>query len=141
MGGFYGLKAAEPADLAALALLCPATEGTLLALLESSETPPCPEAETRWDREATRSYLESQDSLTLASSIGCPVLLVHARGDRQVPFAHTLALAACLRTDTTLVALEGGSHTTAQHDPAISAYTLRWLLEATKTAKSAKTAD
>ena len=67
----------------------------------------------------------------------CPVLLVHARGDEQVPVAHSIALAACLRTDTTLLALEGGSHTTAQHDPAVTAYTLRWLLEATKATKTA----
>ena len=164
MGGFYGLKAAEPAELAALALLCPATESTLLALLDrtdaelsptpDTETPrtaagssqhapmpgehaPSPDRESRWDWYSMRAYLETTDSLVLASEVKCPVLLVHARGDEQVPVAHSIALAACLRTDTTLLALEGGSHTTAQHDPAVTAYTLRWLLEATKATKTA----
>ena len=49
----------------------------------------------------------------------CPVLLVHARGDEVVPIGHSLGLAAHLAGDATLVALAGGSHTSAQHDPAV----------------------
>jgi uncharacterized protein len=138
MGGFYGLKAALPAEFAAIALLCPASEQTLLALLSGAEDTVAPgdseapadasEPSARWDRSAFRAYLEAQDSTELATRLTCPVLLVHARGDEQVPFAHSLMLAGRFASDTTFVALAGGSHTSAQHDPGVSAYTAEWLL-------------
>jgi dipeptidyl aminopeptidase/acylaminoacyl peptidase len=137
MGGFYGLKAAPQARFAALALLCPASEGVILAALDDKEgTGPesgsrsSPEdAPPRWDTAALRSYFHRQDSVRLASKVECPVLLVHARGDEVVPLAHSLRLCRHLRTETTLLALEEGTHTSAQHDPRIHHYTSTWLLE------------
>jgi dipeptidyl aminopeptidase/acylaminoacyl peptidase len=89
MGGFYGLKAAPQARFAALALLCPASEGVILDALDDKEgTEPesgsrsAPEdAPPRWDSAALRSYFQRQDSVRLASQVECPVLLVHARKD------------------------------------------------------------
>jgi hypothetical protein len=46
-----------------------------------------------------------------------------------VPISHPLALAQHLKGDTTLVALAGGSHTSAQHDPAVHRLTAHWLLD------------
>jgi pimeloyl-ACP methyl ester carboxylesterase len=86
----------------------------------------------RWDRERLRSYFARQDSRALAAQVECPVLLVHARQDDVVPFAHSLLLALNLHTETTLLALEGGSHTTAQHDFRVHRYTVAWLLERTE---------
>ncbi len=150
MGGFYGLKAAPNADFAAMALVCPASEIQLHALFSSEEASAGPadtEASTlsesgappagitpsdvpaaRYDRQALRTYFDSQDSAALASRVTCPVLLVHARGDAQVPISHSLMLAGRLTTETLLLALPGGSHTTAQHDPRVTAYTTEWLL-------------
>ncbi len=136
LGGFYGLKAASEARFTAMALLCPAGEAMLLDALneDTNEAPLADDA--RWDRSHLRSYFERQDSRVLASRVGCPVLLVHARPDERVPFAHSLLLAEHLRTDTTLLALENGSHTSAQHDPAIHAHTIAWMTAIVMKARS-----
>lgn len=144
MGGFYGLKATPEAGFAAIALLCPADENTILEALDEMEqdrsrtrsteqNPPfAPESPLpRWDTPALRLYFESQSSEQLAARIECPVLLVHARGDEVVPFSHSLLLARCLPGETTLLALQGGTHTTAQHDPRVHLYTVDWLLNRT----------
>jgi pimeloyl-ACP methyl ester carboxylesterase len=156
MGGFYGLKAATSVQFFAMALLCPATEAVILHGLDEYESGLDTEAPTtgageggpaagsqksprgqgnsqgsqgtpRWDTAKLRAYFCEQDCLTLARSVSCPVLLVHARTDEVVPFTHTLLLTQALPTDTTLVALAEGAHTTAQHDPRIHALTVDWL--------------
>jgi dipeptidyl aminopeptidase/acylaminoacyl peptidase len=152
MGGFYGLKAAPLAAFAAMVLVCPASESTMLRAIAKdddfaarydSEAPeenaasarnaagshgaaPA-ESATRWDNPRLRAYFERQKSQALAAQVHCPVLLVHARGDDVVPFTNSLALAEHLRGDTTLLALQGGSHTTAQHNPRIHSYSVEWL--------------
>jgi hypothetical protein len=154
LGGFYGLKAAPLAGFAAMVLICPAGETVMLDALTEQETadiqrdtetraaatrhtealdgPPHPGGDDapRWDRPRLRAYFERQDTKAIAAQVRCPVLLVHARPDKQVPLANSLLLAEHLPTDTTLVVLGSGSHTTAQHDPDIHAYTLAWLLTA-----------
>jgi dipeptidyl aminopeptidase/acylaminoacyl peptidase len=137
MGGFYGLRAEPEAGFAAMALLCPAGESVILEALDDDEDSEAParqgqgaasaSAAPRWDKPRLRAYFAQQDSRELAARVRCPILLVHARPDLRVPFAHSLTLAEHLRTDTTLVALESGSHTSAQHDPAVHAYTAAWL--------------
>ena len=101
MGGFYGLKAAAQARFAALALLCPASEGVILDALDDKQGGVSPraaarsspeDAPPRWDTAALRSYFQRQDSVRLASQVECPVLLVHARGDDVVPLGHSLRL-------------------------------------------------
>jgi dipeptidyl aminopeptidase/acylaminoacyl peptidase len=143
MGGFYGLKAAATgtAGFAAVALLCPATAEVMLEGLDDIESrdteadsadgdPAAPA--TRWDMPGIKDYYRRENSMALASRVKCPVLLVHARGDELVPFGHSLELAAHLPGDTTLVALAGGSHTSAQHDPEVHRLTARWLLDHTE---------
>jgi uncharacterized protein len=156
MGGFYGLKAAAAGWFAAVALLCPASEQVMLAGLVNLEnrdteatadglrrpradTRPratSPPPATRWDISKTRKYFLRQDSRAIAARVSCPVLLVHARGDDVVPLSHSLALAGHLAGDATLLALAGGSHTTAQHDPAVHRFTVQWLLDRPATARA-----
>jgi uncharacterized protein len=126
MGGFYGLRAAAAglAGLRALVLLCPANETLFIDALEREEEFG---DEARWDTRALRCYFDRQDSAMLAGAVHCPVLLVHARGDDVVPFEHSLLLAKRLAGETTLLALPGGTHTSAQHDPGIHRRTLDWL--------------
>jgi uncharacterized protein len=139
MGGFYGLKAAPEAGFTAIALLCPASEQVLLDALDAggaesatmaegggAAQPPAP---PRWDIPRLRAYFEGQDSVALAARVRCPVLLIHAREDSVVPLAHSLTLARHLAGDATLLALSGGTHTSAQHDPAIHRLTAHWLLD------------
>ena len=94
---------------------------------------------TRWDILNLKAYFLRQDSLALAAQVRCPVLVVHARGDEAVPFGRSLALVERLGGDATLVALAGGSHTSAQHDPAIHRLTARWLLDQIRSACTERT--
>jgi pimeloyl-ACP methyl ester carboxylesterase len=118
MGGFYGLKAAPQAGLSALALLCPASEDSMLHSIldkeatrrrrdtEARSADPCPDDSLpRWDTLSLRAYFQAQDSQRLAEAVDCPVLIVHARGDTMVPFTRSLALAGHLRVETTLLSL------------------------------------
>jgi dipeptidyl aminopeptidase/acylaminoacyl peptidase len=136
MGGFYGLKAAVQGAFAALVLLCPAGEKVILEAIDERETAESAAGGTAgsdegerplWDIGALRGYFGTQNSLRLASRISAPVLLVHARGDDVVPFEHSLRLTQALGGPATLVALPGGSHTSAQHDQEIHRRTLDWL--------------
>lgn len=143
LGGFYGLKAGPLAGFIAMVLLCPAGEDVILDALDDLEgmevdgDTEAPDgrptaggssaATARWDRPRLRAYFQEQDSRELAARVDCPVLLVHARPDRQVPFEHSLLLTRHLRTRTTLVALERGGHTAPQHDPAVHVRTVAWL--------------
>ena len=136
MGGFYGLKAAVEGGFAALALLCPAGEQVILDAIDERETAGSAAAKTAGSGGANAPcgtpgrcarYFAAQDSLRLASRVSAPVLLVHARGDDVVPFEHSLRLTQALRGPATLMALPGGSHTSAQHDQEIHRYTLDWL--------------
>ncbi len=151
MGGFYGLKAASEARFTAMVLLCPAGETVMLAAIDDAETTTCDTelpsaaaesqtaASARWDVAALRAYFQRQDSRRLAARVGCPTLLVHVRDDPVVPLEHSLMLAAGLRGDATLLALATGTHTTAQHDPAVHALTASWLLAQIKTACTGRT--
>jgi len=143
MGAFYGLKAASQAGFAAMVLVCPASEETMLKAIASSEAASArgdsgraldasaesetPAPPTRWDFVRLRAYFERQDSGLLAAGVTCPVLLVHARDDEVVPLEHSLFLAGRMVSETTLLALAGGSHGTAQHDPAVHRYSVGWL--------------
>lgn len=146
MGGFYGLKAATTEDFAAVVLLCPAGEQVILDALDEADpaaarteaeapaaaevaeaAPPAGGERPLWDRAALRGYFEAQDSTHLAGLVSSPVFIVHARGDEVVPFDHSLHLAGALAGPATLLALPGGSHTTAQHDPDIHRLTTDWL--------------
>jgi len=131
-------------------LLCPASEDVILNALpdgDDTETEDTADvhseaatgAMTRWDLSLLRAYFARQDSRALAALVTCPVLLVHARGDEVVPLAHSLALAEALQTETVLLALSGGTHTTAQHDPAVHRYTIAWLRDKLTSACTART--
>lgn len=135
MGGFYGLRAAVAAGFSALALLCPASEQVILDAIDERERDAergddaASDSPTRWDGPALRRYFHAQDSVREAALIRCPVLLIHARDDDVVPFGHSLRLMEALATEATLLALPGGSHTSAQHDPHVHRMTVRWLWE------------
>lgn len=129
MGGFYGLMASSDAEFAAMILICPASETTMLDALDRAEdglqTPTAEKA--RWDATGIRRYFERQNTLSQARLVRCPTFLIHVRSDEVVPFSHSLQLIENLGVDTTLLALEEGSHTSAQHDPQIHARSLEWL--------------
>ena len=62
--------------------------------------------------------LESLDLRAVAPALSVPALVVHSRGDREVPFAHGEAIAAAW-PGASLLALDGSGHTRVLEDPAV----------------------
>lgn len=129
MGGFYGLKATPEAHFAAIVLLCPASETVMLeALTRAEEAVDDPgTCGGRLNTASMKHYFEHQQLLVLAGRVRCPTFLIHTRADEVVPFTDTLMLVRNLRTNTTLLALQDGSHTSAQHDPRVHRRSIEWL--------------
>ncbi|MHB8656632.1 MAG: alpha/beta hydrolase [Solirubrobacteraceae bacterium] len=122
MGAFLALLAASPARACAVVAICPAPAESLRRALKAG----------RLDFSANRASLE--DFLTRAQlesaveSLGCPILLLHAEGDEQVPVAHSRELSSHLRAQgSRLIVVPGGHHRSIQHDPDLQAVSLRFL--------------
>jgi len=134
MGGFLLLLAARerPALFRSLVLLCPADPGSLLDGLDRLDhglEPADPEvpSEGRFDSASLRPFLESVD-LTSAARGRSRVLLVHARDDAAVPFAHSEGLAALLAPPTRFIAVESGGHRAPARSPEVATATIDWVL-------------
>lgn len=145
MGGCFLLLAAHahPGLFRSLVLLCPADGASLLAGLDEHarameaasteiERPPGTRAEdgyaARFAVRELRPFLRRLD--LVAAARGLPrVLLAHARDDDQVPFAHSLRLAAALAPPTRFIALDEGGHHGPGRSPAVARATLAWVLE------------
>jgi uncharacterized protein len=56
-----------------------------------------------------------------------PLLLIHARGDDQIPVTWSEELYARAGEPRKLIMLPGGHHRSAQHDPELHGVALRWL--------------
>ena len=121
MGGFLALAAAGPAGAAGVVAICPAGRELLLGGLR----------ERRFDFEADHAALErlvaAQDLPAAARALGPRLLLVHAEGDDRVPIAHSRALHGAA-PGSRLIAVPGGDHGSAQHDPDLQAEAVRFLV-------------
>ncbi|GAB4244441.1 MAG: alpha/beta fold hydrolase [Thermoleophilia bacterium] len=130
MGSYLGLLAAGEAGLCALALLCPATEGVLLAGLENldkREEEGEVKLTARFDKEGLRAALTRRNVFRLAEHITTPTLIVQARGDTTVPPDESLKLAADLKGPTQVILLPGGDHASAQASPEVDYLVVEWL--------------
>jgi uncharacterized protein len=134
MGGLLAIHTAATSDrVAAVVAICPAAEHMLLhdlRRLAAGEPPPAGSAlaEMRVDAPGLVAWLEEHDVREAVELIGSkPLLLVHARDDDVVPYAHSEELYARAADPKRLLLLEGGNHRSAQHDPEIQGETLRWL--------------
>ena len=56
-----------------------------------------------------------------------PLLLIHARGDDQIPSDWSEELHARAAEPRKLILLPGGHHRSAQHDAEIHGIALRWM--------------
>jgi uncharacterized protein len=134
MGGFQALHAAarDPA-LRAVVAICPAPEEILLRSLRSSEPP-----RFECDVPATERWLETLDVHDAVRGLGpeTALLLLHARGDEQIPWTVSESLHAAAheherrRAATRLLVLPGGHHRSLQHDLELQAVSRRFILEA-----------
>jgi len=125
MGGFQALHAAarEP-TLCAVVAICPAPEDLLLRSLRSDEP-----LRFRCDVQATETWLEGLDVYRSAGALGprTALLLLHARGDEQIPWTVSEELHAAAHEPKRLIVVPGGHHRSLQHDLELQAVSRRWI--------------
>jgi uncharacterized protein len=128
MGGFQAIHAGarDPAVCAVVAI-CPAPEDGLLRFLRSGQA-----LEFECDAEACKPWLESLDLAEATASLApeTALLLIHARGDEQVPHAVSEHLYEVAREPKRLLLLPGGHHRSAQHDLELQAVSRKFIREA-----------
>jgi uncharacterized protein len=125
MGGFCALHAAAADGMAdAVVAICPAPEDFLLrgiraGRLEGFEA----------DREAIEPWLEGMSLVDAAASLspGTALLLLHARGDEQIPYTVSEELFEAAGEPKRILLLPGGHHRSIQHDLELQAESLRFV--------------
>jgi uncharacterized protein len=115
MGGFTAIHAAAQAAErpSAVVAICPAPEDSLLRMLRSEEP-----LRFECDVPATQAWLESLDLYEAATKLGpeTALLLLHARGDEQIPYTVSEDLHGAAREPKRLLLFPGGHHRSLQHD-------------------------
>lgn len=131
MGGFTAIGAASLAGgaVAAVAAICPATEEGLLRGLRTGRL----EGFTA-DREAIEPWLESVSIRDAAASLApeTALLLMHAKGDEQVPYTVSEDLYAAAGEPKRALIVPGGHHRSLQHDGEMQAATLSFIRDAVR---------
>ena len=128
MGGFVALQAAaRDQALCAVVAICPAPEDLLLRLVRAGVA-----ERFRCDVEATVAWLESASVYDAAAALGpdTALLLLHARGDEQVPYTVSEQLHAAAHEPKRLLLLPGGHHRSIQHDQELQAVSRRFIRDA-----------
>ena len=122
MGGYMSIMAASAARARAVVAICPASgEGLARGLASGAFT-------FEADRPALERLLLRSDLHRAVSELPCPLLILHAEGDEQVPVEHSRELAELMpQAGSRLVTVPGGHHRSVQHDPELNAVALRWL--------------
>jgi uncharacterized protein len=126
MGGFMAIQAAATAEqIAAAIAICPAgadhlRRGLRVGALEMRIEPAAVSAMDAW--------LTEHDLRQAVELMGSkPLLLIHARGDDQIPSDTSEQLYAHAREPRKLILMPGGHHRSAQHDAELHGVALRWL--------------
>jgi len=127
MGGFCAIQAAaiDP-TVAAVVAICPAPEDFLLRGLRDGRF------EFEGDERPTEMWLESLSTRRAVASLAgrTALLLLHAKGDEQVPYAVSEELHAHAGEPKRLLLLPGGHHRSVQHDPELQEVSLRFITRA-----------
>jgi alpha-beta hydrolase superfamily lysophospholipase len=125
LGGSLAIHAAaRDPSLCAVVSICPAPEDLLLRGLRSGEL-----TDFRADREALEPWLESLDLYSAVAAFGeaTSLLLLHARGDEQIPYTVSEELYAASHEPKRLLVLPGGHHRSLQHDMEIQSVSRRFI--------------
>jgi pimeloyl-ACP methyl ester carboxylesterase len=130
MGGFLALAAAAPVGAAGVVAICPPGRDQLLGALREGRFA------FRADRAALEPLVAAQDLEAAAAALGPRLLLMHAAGDDRVPIAHSRHLHE-VAPGSRLVAVPGGDHHSAQHDPALQAQAVAFLVGLTAAPRGA----
>jgi pimeloyl-ACP methyl ester carboxylesterase len=131
MGGFQAIHAAAKADgsICAVVAICPAPDDGLLRFLRSGQ-----DMHFECDREASEPWLASLDIHAAAASLGpkTALLLMHARGDEQVPYTVSESLHEAAREPKRLLLMPGGHHRSIQHDEELQAVSRKFIRDAAR---------
>ena len=136
MGGFQAIHTAaqareQGAPLSAVVAICPAPEAGLLRFLRSGRR-----VEFDCDTEACEPWLESLDTFEAAGRLGpdTALLLMHARGDEQVPYAVSEQVYEAAAEPKRLLLVPGGHHRSVQHDEELQAVARKFIRDAARRA-------
>jgi fermentation-respiration switch protein FrsA (DUF1100 family) len=123
MGGFMAIHAAAIGSvLAGVIAICPAGEGDLRRGLRRGTL------EMRADVDALDAWLGEHDLRAAVEQLGSkPLLLLHARGDEQIPSEWSEELYEHKAEPRKLIVLPGGHHRSIQHDAELQGISLQWL--------------
>jgi uncharacterized protein len=125
MGGFCAILTAAAADgaIGAVVAVCPASESMLQRGLRSGRHG------FRADEPALDDWLGTVSVSDAAAALAprTALLLMHARGDEQVPYTHSEDLYAAAGEPKRLLLLPGGHHRSLQHDVEMQNESLRFL--------------
>jgi len=123
MGGFMAIHAAAISDsITGVIVICPAGEQHLLEGMRRDKL------EMRVDRTALEPWLGEHDLRDAVELMGAkPLLILHARGDEQIPYAWSEELAERAVTPSEAIIVPGGHHRSLQHDAELHEVALRWL--------------
>ena len=131
MGGFTAIGAASIAHgtVAAVAAICPAPADGLLRGLRTGRL-----EGFRADREALEPWLATVSLRDAAAALApeTALLLMHAKGDEQVPYMVSEELHAAAGEPKRLLILPGGHHRSLQHDMEMQAASLRFIQDAVR---------
>ena len=137
MGGLLAIHAGAASErVGAVVAICPAAEWMLAEDVRriADGEPPDPDsalAAMRIDAPTLARWLETSDVGEAVAQMGTkPLLIIHARGDEVVPYAHSEKLFELAAEPKKLLLLEGGDHRSAQHDAELQGESLRWLTRA-----------
>jgi alpha-beta hydrolase superfamily lysophospholipase len=128
MGGFVAIHAAAAdAAIAAVVAVCPAPEDLLLRALRSEEA-----ERFTCDVPATEAWLGGLDLYRAVGGLSprTALLLLHARGDEQVPYSVSEQLFQAAHEPKRLLLLPGGHHRSLQHDEELQAVSRRFIRDA-----------
>ena len=123
LGGWLAIEAAavDPA-IAGVIAICPASEDGLRRGIRAGSF------EMRADVRALDAWLGEHDLRDAAAQVTPkPLVLLHARGDEQVPSGWSEELYARAGDPRRIVVVPGGHHRSVQHDPELQVTALRWL--------------
>ena len=132
LGGFCAIQAAaRDPSLCAVVAICPVPEDLLLRALRSEEL-----EDFEADRDALEPWLETQDLYEAVRRLGpqTGLLLLHARGDEQIPYTVSEELFAAAHEPKRLLILPGGHHRSLQHDLEIQSISRRFIVDAARRA-------
>jgi uncharacterized protein len=134
MGGMLAIHAAaRDQGIVAVVAICPAQEAGLLRGLRAGTL-----SNFRADGAALEEALASMSVRHAVSRLAphCHLLLLHARGDEQVPYTVSEELFADAHEPKRLLIFPGGHHRSLQHDMEVQALSRKWIADAASRART-----